>query len=1103
MILTIFNGHTAMRKVFQSLLWVGAAALFTLSCSRIQEEPALVADPVEQGGTADFYMQVKAGDPATRTVIDDQGDSYGILWQAGDALGVFEVGNGIVQPKVSSQPLTSPAATATFGLSLSGEAEAPYDYSFVYPASALSKEGDKYLITLPGSQTFPANSFDLRADILLAEHQHFASERPTELNARFARLGATARMVLKAPATEERIQRITFSTTEGNLHGAYSLNPATGELSDGFESGGMSLELIPAQATTFDGQIVVWFRLGAVTLTDNFTVSVRTETMTYTKTVNLASAGRSLEFADGKLTKFNVNLTEVAGVENAYEGSYAEFTASDAFANGITSNTYTDLTPFTKMHGDRWSGKINYQSSSFGINNSDGNYLQLPVFSEEIDRVVVTISSLASTRKIFLVDSSTGTEAASYKSVSANAAGEYVLDVSDRHLHTACLRVTGGSVNFAKVAVIAKNDARTALEAPTGVSAQLDEHVKNTVHITWTGTENAVAYMVTYTPEGGESTSLTVSDESVSLEGLDYGTNYSYSVTALADLYFNQHSTPTAGTVFTTGVQPAGMKIDVITVAQTSATSTTYADFSGLALNSLARYAGKNAKGNGGIQLNSTNPNGIWSTVSGGYVRSVTVTLLSGTKTLDIYAKNTPYESGDLYESGAAKRGDKVGSITASSEPVRQKIVLNNNYKYVGIRANDRAVYASEIRIEWAESGLPQANVATSPVTNIEAVNATLSGSYSNAANGILEAGFYWDTNEADLHNLVHPEQLVVAKDSDVATSGNFSCTLPSLSEQTTYYVKAYVVEFDTSTQTYVEHYGPIVNFTTLSKAAFTPGGWLEMPSYTVENMAGTTTSALNDLYTVTHYATMNAKKARNYSMLYDPAMYASYWVAYPLCRGHLGSGRDEDWGFDPVVPQAKQTSVYKGYGVNVASESYANQLYARGHQLANADRNGVPEMMAQTYYSTNMTPQLQHGFNGGVWAHLEEAVRSVVSNNADTVYVVTGAAFRKKGGNEIVRTITNTRDGKVLPVPNYYWKVLLKVKWNAGSVVGASTIGFWLEHRDNYDNGSTNYLPYVTSVDQIEEWTGFDFFTHLAVQFQTTAETATDWAAFKSYGGC
>lgn len=1087
-----------MRKALHSFLWMGAAALFTLSCSRIQEEPALTPEQT----VTPFRMQVKAGDPATKTVIDDNGESYGILWQAGDALGVFEVGKGVVQTKAESEPLTGPASAATFGLSLPGAVEAPYDYTFVYPSSALSKVAEQYLITIPGEQTFPANSFDIQADVLVAEHQHFATERPKKLNARFARLGATARMVIKAPGTAERIQRITFSTTEGNLHGAYSLNPATGELSETFVSGGNTLKLTPAQATTYNGNIVVWFRLGARVLSENFTVSVRTETTTYTKTVNLASAGRTLEFADGKLTKFNVNMVEVAGVENTYEGDYAEFTAADAYAQGITTNEYTDMSEFEKMYGDKWAGKINYVSGSFGLKNTDGNYLQLPTFSEEIDRVEITVSSISTTRKLFLTDSSTGQIGSAYQSVSASETGTYTLDVSDQHLHTACLRVTSGAVGISKVVVIAKNDSRVALEAPSNVKASLDEHVNNTVHISWTGTESAAAYLLAYTPEGGSTSYVSVPDDHITLEALDYSTSYSYSVTALSNPYFDKSSEATAGTAFATGAQPSGMKIDVITVAQTAATLNTYAVFSNLACVSSARYAGNNAQENGVIKLNNSSQDksyGIWSTTSGGYVRSVTVTLLAGAaNTLDIYAKNTAYGSGDLY---TAARGTKVGSVTAStSESVRQKIVISDDYNYIGIRSNSGAIFVAEIRIEWAVSGLPKAAVTTSPATDIEAVNATLNGSYSNAANGILEAGFYWDTNSADLNNLAHPEQFVVAKDSDAATSGNFSCVLPSLTEQTTYYVKAYVVEFDSSTQTYVEHYGAIVNFTTLFKAAYTPGGWLEMPSYTVGEMAGTTTSALNDLYTVTHYAQMGGKKARNYTILYDPAMYASYWVAYPLCADHLGKGRDEDWDFDPVVPQSKQTSVYKGYGVNVSSDTYASQHYARGHQLPNADRNGVDAMMAQTYFSTNMTPQLQNGFNGGVWAHLEEAVRSVVEHNSDTVYVVTGAAFRKKGGNETIQTITNTRDGKVLPVPNYYWKVLLKVKWSGGSVAGASAIGFWLEHRDNYPNGSTNYLPYVTSVDQIEAWTGFDFFSNLSTSLQSGAEAATDWASFKVY---
>lgn len=1092
-----------MKHVLHFFLWTGAAAMLTLSCSRMQEEQA----PGTETGTASFLMQVNAGDPATKTVIDDNGDSFGILWQAGDALGVFEVGNGVVQEKAESEPLTGPASTATFGLSLPGNVDAPYDYSFVYPSSALSKDGGQYYVTLPGEQTFPANSFDIQADVLLAEHQHFATTRPTVLSARFARLGATARMVLTAPDTEERIERISFSTTEGNLHGSYSLNPATGELSDAFVSGDNTLKLTPAQATPYSGDIVVWFRLGAITLANDFTVSVRTETTTYTKTVNLASAGRTLEFADGKLTKFNVNMDGVSGVENTYEGDYAEFTAADAYAQGIKNTTYTVLDPFEKVYGDKWAGRINYTSGYFGLNNTSGNYLQLPTFSEEIDRVEVTVASISSTRKIFLTDSSTGEVGSAYQSVSASTTGTYILDVSGQHLHTACLRVTAGAVGISKVAVIAKNDSRIAMEAPSNVSATLDALVNNTVHLSWNRVENAKAYRVSYT--AGSTAVVTIPAEEVetmsfTLEGLEYSTTYTFGITALADGYFSQDSPEAtlAGSI-TTGAQPEGMKIDVITWALTDVT--TYQDWSGKQCTggSTAVYAGHSTKGdNNTIQIKTKDSvSGIWTTTSGGHVRSVTIKFATGsTNTVDIYGKDSAYESGaDLYNN--AKQGVKVGSVAGSgAEEVTAKVTFTDDYPYIAIRSYSGACYIISIRVEWADSQLPSATVTTSAASNINAVSATLSGSYSGAGNGILEAGFYWDTNADDLSNLVHPEQFVVAKDSDAATSGNFSCVLPSLTENTKYYVKAYVIEFDSSTQTYVEHYGSVVNFTTLSKAAFTPGGWLEMPSYTVGNMAGTTTSALNDLYTVTHYAQMGGKNARNYSMLYDPAVYASYWVAYPLCAAHLGSGRDEDWGFDPNVPQDKQTSVLKGYGVNVASLTYNNQLYARGHQLPNADRNGVDAMMAQTYFSTNMTPQLQHGFNGGIWAHLEDAVRSVVADNADTVYVVTGAAFRKKGGNETIKTITNTRDGKVLPVPNYYWKVLLKVKWSGDSVSAASAIGFWLEHRDNYPNGATNYLPYVTSVDQIEAWTGFDFFSNLSTSLQNGAEAATNWSTFKAF---
>ena len=287
--------------------------------------------------------------------------------------------------------------------------------------------------------------------------------------------------------------------------------------------------------------------------------------------------------------------------------------------------------------------------------------------------------------------------------------------------------------------------------------------------------------------------------------------------------------------------------------------------------------------------------------------------------------------------------------------------------------------------------------------------------------------------------------------------------------------------------------------------------GWLELPSYSTSAMSGTTTSSLSDLYLLKHFATMGGRQQRNYSCLYDPEMFASYWVAYPLCSDHLGSGRKESWGYDPDLPENKQIQAFPySYGNSAKHETDndPDNYYARGHQIPNADRNGVDEMMAQTYYMTNITPQLQTGFNADIWLDLETAVRNLLySSTCDTVYVVTGAAFRKKGGNETISNITNTRyePEKVLPVPNYYWKALLKVKWNGLEVTGASAIGFWLPHEDLLGEDilgedDLHNKKYVFSVSQLETWTGFDLFANLPAALQSTAEANASWEDFQDF---
>lgn len=231
--------------------------------------------------------------------------------------------------------------------------------------------------------------------------------------------------------------------------------------------------------------------------------------------------------------------------------------------------------------------------------------------------------------------------------------------------------------------------------------------------------------------------------------------------------------------------------------------------------------------------------------------------------------------------------------------------------------------------------------------------------------------------------------------------------------------------------------------------------------------------------------------------------MFSSLWVAYPLYSATMGGTRDGSWVKNSSIPDNEQINIWKSsYGVNVgmtSSEGYDDKVnyYSRGHQIPDADRSGDAEMQAQTYYATNSTPQIQNGFNGGIWSSLEDAVRTVASAT-DTVYVATGPTFQKKGGSESIVWITPKNDSKQCPVPNYYWKVLLKVKRDGSkAVTSASAIGFWFEHKVYSGDSYTNY---AVSVDQIEQWTGFDFFVNLPDSVEAAAESNTNWTTFQNF---
>lgn len=232
----------------------------------------------------------------------------------------------------------------------------------------------------------------------------------------------------------------------------------------------------------------------------------------------------------------------------------------------------------------------------------------------------------------------------------------------------------------------------------------------------------------------------------------------------------------------------------------------------------------------------------------------------------------------------------------------------------------------------------------------------------------------------------------------------------------------------------------------------------------------------------ISHFTTINGKEVRNYSMLYDSNNKISLWVAYPLCSDYIGgTGRSDEWEYDPKVPHNMQPVLYK---------SYSNSgTYGRGHQIPSADRTVSHSTNAQTFYFTNMTPQ-HHNLNGRVWAELESLVRNA-AKTCDTLYVVTGPIIKTDAEPNIEYTADN--NGAKVAIPKGYFKVLLKYTKNTSSY---SAVGFWYENEE-YSEGRKPIAADAYSLEAIEKKSGHTFFNNLPAEVKSSLSSsykASDW---------
>ena len=225
---------------------------------------------------------------------------------------------------------------------------------------------------------------------------------------------------------------------------------------------------------------------------------------------------------------------------------------------------------------------------------------------------------------------------------------------------------------------------------------------------------------------------------------------------------------------------------------------------------------------------------------------------------------------------------------------------------------------------------------------------------------------------------------------------------------------------------------------------------WLELPA--MDNP---------DLGYYSHSFEMNGKEYRNYSFGWSQKDLVALWMAYPLCSMYTNKtvSRTDAWAYDPILGPEYSPAPFGGYGGS----------YARGHQVPSADRLCSYNANVQTFYGSNMTPQL-NAHNEGIWQTLESKVRTL-ANTSDTTYVVTGCVVDGS------TTFTQDSDGKKMTVPMGYYKVLLRYS-KSSTISTWAAMAFYTEHKSY--SGSTSLRSLAMSVDELEEMLGMDFFVNL-----------------------
>jgi len=188
----------------------------------------------------------------------------------------------------------------------------------------------------------------------------------------------------------------------------------------------------------------------------------------------------------------------------------------------------------------------------------------------------------------------------------------------------------------------------------------------------------------------------------------------------------------------------------------------------------------------------------------------------------------------------------------------------------------------------------------------------------------------------------------------------------------------------------------------------------------------------------------------------------------------HLGvadMGEVERSAFQP------DTALPNGW-YQVKPSDYTNSGYDRGHLVPSADRTATRQANEAVFLMTNIVPQAPDN-NQGPWVQLEEYCRDL-AREGNELYIISG----------VNGTRATLPQGRVR-VPDRVWKVIVVLPEGDNDLqrITAQTDVLAVDLPNRQGIRSTDWQAYLTSVDQIEQATGYDLLSSVNPEVQGRIE--------------